>query len=537
MDFLHSLLFVYGLAAVTAVDAAITGYAPVLATCPGTPLVRTATGISIPESAYISGRESIASAALGTWLKEVNSGFSTTNLPIVALTTSGGGLRSLLIGAGVIQAFDSRDSTVGTSGLYQGLTYQAGLSGGGWLLSSFAGNNYPTISDLETNLWTTAFEDTLLDPANLGAGGAYAQIVADVEAKNSAGFAPTIVDVYGRLLSYQLLEGADGGVATKLSSITGFSNFTSHKVPYPIITSLDVETATGACTPPNNTVIYEFSPYEFGSFDSGVNAFTQTAYLGTSLSNGAPTTSTCIENYDNLGYILGTSSDIFDELCATFPAVAEVPGTLLANISAIINETHALTTRDEYAVYPNPFYKYAHSSLVEAEKTLTLVDGGESGQNNPLFPLLQPSRNVSVIIVNDNSADTSANFPNGSEIFQTYNQAQLAGLTKMPVIPAPATFTSEGLNIRPTFFGCNDATKITIIYLPNHNYTFPSGESTEKVQYSPAETSGMISNGGQVATQGGSATFPTCLACAIVKKTGDTLPAACTSCFNTYCYD
>lgn len=138
-------------------------------------------------------------------------------------------------------------------------------------------------------------------PENLEVGGAYAQISADVVAKNAAGYPPTIVDVYGRLLAYQLLKGPDGGVAIELSSITGLSNFTSYNVPFPIITSLNVETGTGVCTPPNNTVIYEFSPYEFGSFDSGVNAFTQTKYLGTSLSNGAPTKPTCETNYDNLG--------------------------------------------------------------------------------------------------------------------------------------------------------------------------------------------------------------------------------------------
>lgn len=192
---------------------------------------------------------------------------------------------------------------------------------------------------------------------------------------------------------------------------------------------------------------------------------------------------------------------------------------------------------DEYAIYPNPFYQYTHSSLVSGQAELTLADGGESNQNNPLFPLIQPARAVGVILVNDNSADTATNFPDGSELYQTYMQAQLAGLTKMPVIPPPSTFMSHGFDKRPTFFGCNDASKITIVYLPNTNYTYPSGQSTFKVEYTPAETSGMIQNGGQVATDGGSATFPTCLGCAIVKKSGGALPAACTSCFSTFCYN
>ena len=519
-----------------AAPVAISGYAPVPATCPSTPLVRTASGVSSSEAAFIAARKSVASAALGNWLKKVDSSFQTSNLPTVALTTSGGGLRSLLTGAGVIQALDSRDSSVGTSGLYQGLTYEAGLSGGGWLLSSLAGNNYPTVSSLQQNLWTTAFAQSLVVPNGPGAGVAYAQISADITAKSAAGFQPTLVDAYGRLLSYQLLYGPDGGVSDDLSTVATLSSFTSYSVPFPIITALNVETASGSCTPPDNAVIFEFSPYEFGSFDTGVNAFTQTKYLGTSLSNGRPTKATCEVNYDNLGFILGTSSDVFNELCTAFPAIASVPG-LPATLAGLVNQTHTLTFMDEYALYPNPFYQYTHSSLVAAQKNLTLVDGGESHQNNPIFPFLQPSRAIGVMLVNDNSADTSANFPDGSELYQTYQQAQLAGLTRMPVIPPSSVFISKGYNIRPTFFGCNDNSKITIIYLPNHNYTFPSGQSTAKLQYSPSETDGMIKNGGQVATYGGNSTFPECLGCAIVKKTGSALPTACAKCFTDFCYN
>ena len=95
-------------------------YAPYPALCPSTPLVRPANGLSTSEAAYISSRKTNANQGLAAWLTKTNAGFGTTKLPTVALTTSGGGYRSLLSGAGVIQAFDSRDSNVGTSGLFQG---------------------------------------------------------------------------------------------------------------------------------------------------------------------------------------------------------------------------------------------------------------------------------------------------------------------------------------------------------------------------------------------------------------------------------
>ena len=87
----------------------------------------------------------------------------------------------------------------------------------------------------------------------------------------------------------------------------------------------------------------------------------------------------------------------------------------------------------------------------------------------------------------------------------------------MPVIPPSSVFLAKGYNVRPTFFGCNNNSKTTIIYLPNYNFTFPSGQSAAKLQYSPSETDGMIVNGGQVATFGGNATLAQCLGCAISK--------------------
>lgn len=257
------------LALTSVLTSTLTPYAPVRGTCPSTPLVRQATGISTQEEAYVNQRGAKASIALTAFLKSTNASFSTSKLPVVALTTSGGGYRSLLTGAGVIQGFDARDSQTGVSGLFQALTYEAGLSGGAWLLSSFAGNNYPTISSLRDNLWETAFQNSLLIPGNLiTADTAYASVLADVASKQAAGFSPTLTDPYGRLLSYQLLYGNDGGVSDTLSGITTLSNFTSYNVPYPIITSLGVKTFEGQCVPGPNGTQYELHPYEFGSWDS-----------------------------------------------------------------------------------------------------------------------------------------------------------------------------------------------------------------------------------------------------------------------------
>lgn len=267
-----------------------------------------------------------------------------------------------------------------------------------------------------------------------------------------------------------------------------------------------------------------------------MKAFAQTKYLGSSLTNGQAThVGKCITNYDNLGYVAGTSSDVFNEVCEALPQVNST--TVLAEtLEAVLAFVEDSTERDLYAVYPNPFYKFSGSSLVESEVELNLVDGGEAGQNVPLWPFIQDARCVDVVIVSDNSADTDINFPNGTELHMTYLQAQLQGLTKMPFIPEPGVFIDEGLDKNATFFGCYDDSVITIVYLPNQDYDYASNTSTSMLEYTDTQLAGMISDGNLIATQGGDAEWPTCLGCAIMKKTGETLPEACTACFDKYCY-
>lgn len=241
----------------------VSGYAPISVPCPRRRLVRPANSLSTSESSYVSARSEVASEALASWLQSLGN-FDTSSLPVVGFTSSGGGYRSLLTTAGVVQAFDSRDSETGVSGVYQGLTYQAGLSGGAWFLSSLAANNWPTVSSLKTGLWLNAFADSLLVPANIlspGEAAVYTAVSTDIAAKKAAGYNVTLVDPYGRLLSYQLLYGADGGVADTLFGVSALSNFTAYNVPYPIITTSIDFPSRGVCFPRIRSPIFEFRKF------------------------------------------------------------------------------------------------------------------------------------------------------------------------------------------------------------------------------------------------------------------------------------
>ncbi|KAF2159402.1 hypothetical protein M409DRAFT_60867 [Zasmidium cellare ATCC 36951] len=538
-------------------------YAPIPASCPNTQLVRPAGGIGSDESRYYNARKRKADTGLAAWLKKQGR-FNTNSLPSVGLASSGGGYRALLEGAGVVQAFDGRDGNSSVSGLYQGLTYESGLSGGAWFLSSLAGNNWPTISSLRDNLWEDAFENSFLLPANILNSDQYLEITDDILDKERAGFDTTIFDPYGRLLSYGFLYGPDGGDEIRLSTLTSYSNFTSFNVPYPIMTALGVDRSyEGQCYPTLNATQYEFHPYEYGSWDKGVSAFANTEYMGSNLTNGRPTqVGKCITHYDNIGYVFGTSSDIFSSVCQPLEPLFDEDSPLANLLQGFINSTGSPSFQDLFGLYPNPFYKYPRSSRVNTQPKLTLVDGGVAGQNVPIWPFIQPGRTVDVLITGDNSADTNDNYPNGTELHQTYLNARAAGLTKMPYIPDADTFVAQGLNKRAAFFGCpaqfntnssnanrnpppsyhnngpnNNQPTILIINLPNVPYIYPSGQSTLKIQYSKAETRAMIANGNAIATQNGEEGWAVCLACAVKYKDGlRGLPRQCGKCFERYCY-
>jgi len=301
----------------------------------------------------------------------------------MALVSSGGGYRSLLLGGGLIQALDARESTAPTKGLYQAFTYHAGLSGGAWLLASIAGNDHPTISTLKTTLWQDALVNNSLYPVNTPTSKDYPIVDRDVASKARAGFIPTIADAWGRFLSIQMLKGPSGGVGTTMSSIAQTPSFLAVHAPYPIITALgedEKDMGGPMCDPPDNGTQYEFTPYEFGSWDHGVNAFVKTEVLGSSLSNGASSSNgSCIRGYDDLGYIMGASSNKFQESCGETSIAV-----IAAMLQPIVNAAHNASRRDLYAPYTNPFRNYPGSPLVSSQPELLLVDGGEGIGTNPL---------------------------------------------------------------------------------------------------------------------------------------------------------
>lgn len=320
----------------------------------------------------------------------------------------------------------------------------------------------------------------------------------------------------------------------------------------PIIVS--DERSPGQLLIPSNTTVFEFNPWEMGTFDPTTFGFAPLRFVGSNFSSGVLERSeSCIRGFDNAGFVMGTSSSLFNQAFLQINSTSGVPDRLKNAISNILMKIGL--ANNDIADWPNPFYYFNNETNPNAKsETLALVDGGEDLQNIPLNPLIQPMRHIDVIFAIDSSADTlepGANWPNGTAMVATYDRSlniQMENGSSFPPIPDQNTFVNLGLNARPTFFGCGAANLSSpsplIVYIPNHPYTYNSNVSTFTLSYNNSERNAIIENGYNVATMGNGTVdtqWPVCVGCAILSKsfsrTRTYVPDVCDECFSRYCWN
>ncbi|KAL4739331.1 lysophospholipase catalytic domain-containing protein [Aspergillus similis] len=547
------------------------GYTPKEVACPTTkPTIRNADSLSAHETEWLKTSATLTpphtlTNTQATYIDKHSSNID--NIPNITVALSGGGYRAMTNGAGALKAFDVRTenatATYHLGGLLQSSTYVSGLSGGSWLVGSMFANNFTTISNLQASDRVWDLSKSLLEGPNqhhiqiLSTYDYWKTIIEQVHSKSDAGYNTSFTDYWSRSLSFQLINSTadDGGASFTWSSIADMDDFKTGQYPMPMVV-MDGRNP-GETIIETNATVYEVTPWEFGSWDPTVYAFAPLAYLGTEYKNGSVKGDKCVRGYDNAGFIMGSSSTLFNEFLLQIdskdiPEILEdVLGTILKGLSV---------NHEDIAIYsPNPFYGYRESGDNYAQtKALSVVDGGEDNENIPLHPLIQPSRHVDVIFAVDSSADTDSSWPNGTSLVATYQRSletlKIANGTSFPPIPDQNTFVNLGLNKRPTFLGCNPKNLTTstsddtipplIVYLPNAPYTYESNFSTFKLTYSDEERDAVISNGYNVVTRGNGtldSNWGSCVACAILQRstyrTNTSLPAICTTCFEQYCWD
>ncbi|KAK9460702.1 lysophospholipase catalytic domain-containing protein [Lipomyces oligophaga] len=559
------------------------GYAPYFTTCPTSKkssssssssssskdLVRNATSLSSGELEFLEGRRAVANDYLVEYLDRLNmTDFNATDFLqdtniTIGLAFSGGGFRAMLSGAGFLAAFDDRTPNATDSGhiggLLQSSTYIAGLSGGSWLVSSFALNGFVPVVELQgdENIWDIS--SSLLNPDGFALWDTaeyYTDLIDWTDDKSDLGFNLSLTDFWGLGLALQLLNttdmGDDGPNAT-FSSIQNISAFSTYAMPMPIVVADGRPYNTDIVS--LNSTVYEFNPFEMGSWDPSLYAFAPTEYLGTNMTNGVPLNeSVCVRGFDNGAFVMGTSATLFNDILLELNS-SGLSGVLYTAVHSVL--TDLSEDNNDIAPYePNPFYGVNPDlSYMDNETILNLVDGGEDYENIPLHPLIQPIRGLDVVFAVDNSADTDYNWPAGWAMTATYDRqfGDQANGTKFPAVPDMNTFVGYNLTAHPTWFGCNSSnitgenggtTVPLIVYLANHPISYYSNTSTYKLSYSEEEMEGMITNGYNVATQGNGTIddeWSKCLGCAIihreVERRNQTHTSECQACLDTYCWD
>ncbi|CCH58899.1 hypothetical protein TBLA_0B00550 [Henningerozyma blattae CBS 6284] len=590
MQIYYSITYLLLILSATLAWSPSNGYVPEMVPCASNiSLVRNASSLSPNETAWLRKRNEIVRPNLYTFLKNSTSNFtnssifsdlftlltsnsssglrnSTLKQPRIAIAASGGGYRAMFVGAGMIAAMDNRTNGSiehGLGGLLQSSTYLAGLSGGSWLVGTLAWNNWTSVQDIVNNFTK---DDSIWDLSNsiVNPGGVnifktsktWDDISDAVHDKQDAGFNISLTDVWGRALSYNFFPSLyHGGEGYTWSTIRDAQVFQDAQMPFPVVVSDGRYPGTFIIN--SNATVFEFNPFEMGSWDPTLNAFTDVKYLGTNVTDGKPNvTGKCVAGFDNTGFILGTSSSLFNQF------LLQLNTTGLPDFIQDIARHFLIDLSDnsnDIALYaPNPFKdtKFVNrtysKSLVDSD-ILYLVDGGEDLENIPLVPLLQKERDVDVIFALDNSADTNQSWPNGTSLVYTYERQFVEqGIDiSFPYVPDQNTFVNLGLNKRPTFFGCDshNMTNLSsipplIVYIPNSYHSFESNTSTFKMSYSTKERRSVVQNGFEAATMNNltdDSQFKACIACAVIRrqqeKNGYNLPLECEGCFSRYCWN
>ncbi|MBW0506331.1 hypothetical protein O181_046046 [Austropuccinia psidii MF-1] len=590
-------------------------YAPFRVECPsGQRLLRLAGSrvqknqtLSQGEQSFLQGRKSVLEPLWRDFFIHgpgSKTGYQNTALmgdqqhdwPTLGLAHSGGGARAALYGAGVLHAFDARTTSSPVRGVLQLATYITGLSGGSWLVTSLAANDYPPIPqlverwDLSRSMFFPSGANLILDAKFL------IHLEEAVQLKESAGFKTSLTDFWGLVIGRHFLPISpqrgnkkptvvrSGLLFSDLKEMQSFKNF---QVPFPIVVSNHYTLTKAKLNPtrlpilgtvvvPMSMPVYECSPIEFGSYDSCLSAFIPTEFLGTALDAGQPFVKSkhktpppprsCVRGFDQAEFIIASSSSILNTiLIRAVKKLSNKPFKILKGIARKISRNN-LWKQVTTAAYPNPFKGINGEIAFDGANsdTLQIVDGGENGENLPLSPLLVPARQVDVIVACEGSSDTGssyaygANWPNGAPMINTFLRFQnvLHEPALFPSVPVdPQIWLEHGLATRPTFFGCEVPTQNgngghpLIIYLPNSPLAqkgFRTNTGTFKLQYSKKNTQAFIESTMQATAQPvfrpnqTDNDWPTCLSCALIERTRNRMnvprSSTCQICFKRYCY-
>lgn len=386
------------------------------------------------EKEFRKKRQQHAVKALASYLSIPEEDIHPDDVPVIAVCGSGGGLRALVAGTGSYLAAQE-------SGLWDCVTYTAGVSGSCWLQtlyhSSITGRDFTKLVDhLKSQLGVhIAFPPKALNLLTTAPTNKYllAGLVEKLKGDPEADFG--LVDIYGLLLAARLMvpRGELGVFNADLKLSTQQANLLNGAHPLPIYTAVRHEIPaieegkSQARYSKAEDVIaeakseswfqwFEFTPYEF--FCEELNAGIPTWALGRHFNEGRSESS-----LDDLPIpeqrvpgLMGIWGSAF---CATLSHYYKEIRPVVKGLAGFGGIDSLIQGKNQDLVRVHPIDPAAIPNYVVGMKGqlpescpdsifqsshLNLMDAGMSN-NLPIYPLLRPGRDVDVLVAFDASAD------------------------------------------------------------------------------------------------------------------------------------
>ncbi|KGO73868.1 Acyl transferase/acyl hydrolase/lysophospholipase [Penicillium italicum] len=399
--------------------------------------VRVSGDLCDEERTFRQQRQRKVAKALSSYLNIPEEDIHPEDVPVIAICGSGGGLRALVSGTGSYLAAQE-------AGLWDCITYTAGVSGSCWLQtlyhSSIAQQDFDKLVDhLKNRLGVhIAFPPAALDLLTTAPTNKHllSGFVEKLRGDPGADFG--LVDIYGLLLATRLLvprgELGVSDVDFKLSNQR--ANLIDGANPLPIYTAVRHEIPVEAIensndqtkknTTPEQIVKesrkeawfqwFEFTPYEF--FCEELNAGIPTWALGRHFNAGHSKVSA-----DNLPIpesrvpgLMGVWGSAF---CATLSHYYKEIRPLVRGLAGFGGIDSLIQGKNQDLIKVHPIDPAGIPNYVMGMKDqlpdscpesifqnehLRLMDAGMSN-NLPIYPLIRPGRDVDVIVAFDASAD------------------------------------------------------------------------------------------------------------------------------------
>ncbi|GAB7359119.1 hypothetical protein MBLNU230_g5187t1 [Neophaeotheca triangularis] len=392
--------------------------------------VRVSDGLCLEEQIFKRKRQKQTAKALARYLGVPESEIHPEDVPTIAMCGSGGGLRALVAGT-------SSYLCAHEAGLFDCVTYTAGVSGSCWLqslyYSSISHQSHANIlNHLKQRLDVhIAFPPAALDLVSQAPTNKFllSGMIEKLRGIPDADFG--LVDIYGLLLGARLLIPKGGlrisDYDLKVSNQRWYTDKGHH--PLPLYTAVRHEIPpeeTDNDLPKDKAIEkakkeswfqwFEWSPYEFYSeelqagiptwavgrqFEGGRNVFRENGLALPEL---------------RIPLLMGIWGSAF---CATLSHYYKEIRPIVKGLAGFGGIDSMIAGKDEELVKVHPIDpatipNYAKgmanilpSTAPESINTLThlqLMDAGMSN-NLPIYPLLRPGRDVDIIIAFDASAD------------------------------------------------------------------------------------------------------------------------------------